>query len=458
MSLQESDRLVIFGIMGDLARKMTLPALYHLERRGLLHVPVIVTARRDMTAEEIIAHTHDCVMAVEGAVDEDIFDRLSKRITYVRGDMDDEELYSDLATVLKGSVAPTFYLEVPPEWFVTVAQMLNKQGLTDGDARLIFEKPFGTSLQTATELNQQLHAFLREEQIFRIDHYLGKEPVQDIPYLRFGNAFFEPMWNSHYVDSIMVTMAENFGVEDRGAFYDKVGAIRDVVQNHLLQLTALTAIEPPTGDLTVPRQDLFRSIPDADPAHMVRGQYIGYQDIKGVAPGSTTETFVALRIEIDSWRWGGTPVLIRAGKNLPVKATEVVVRLKKIPKVYIGGRLRQIRGYDDIVLRLGSDPGVDLAIRVKSPGEDAVEPVNLRVDFKTALGEMPEPYEVLLSDAIAGNKALFPDERTIEETWRIVQPLLDDPVPPLPYEPGSWGPEAANEIAAPYGGWREPTA
>lgn len=457
MALQEADRLVIFGITGDLAKKMTLPSLYRLERRGMLKVPVITVAFDDWTHDQLIAHARESIEAVEGQIDEVVFTRLAQRLAYVHGDFKDPALYVDLKRELGNSHAATFYLEIPPSLFVTVAQELYNADLLHGDARVVFEKPFGTSYKTAVDLNRTLHSIMREDQIFRLDHYLGKEPVQDLLYLRFANTLFEPLWDNHYVDCIMITMSEDFGVEDRGSFYDPVGTIRDVVQNHLLQVLALCTMEIPVGSIAEPRLDIFRAIPDADPAHCVRGQYAGYLDVKGVKPDSTTETFVALRLLINSWRWGGVPVFIRAGKDLPVKATEVVIRMKKLPPIFINGRLRESRWHDDIVLRLGNDPGVSLAVRVKKPGVDSVEPVQLSVDFAKALGDVPEPYEMLLTSAMAGNKSVFPDEKTVEETWRIVQPLLDLDTPPEIYEPGTWGPRAAINMTASHGGWREPT-
>lgn len=457
MALQEADRLVIFGITGDLAKKMTLPSLYRLERRGMLNVPVVTVAFDNWTLEQLINHARESIESVEGKIDEKVFTRLADRLSYVHGDFNDPKLYGKLKKALKGSHAATFYLEVPPSLFVIVAQHLYNADLLHGDARVVFEKPFGTSYETAVDLNRTLHSIMREDQIFRLDHYLGKEPVQDVLYLRFGNTMFEPTWDNHYIDCIMITMSENFGVDDRGSFYDPVGTIRDVVQNHLLQVLALVTMEVPVADIAAPRLDIFKAMPDADPAHVVRGQYAGYQEVKGVRPNSTTETFVALQLFINSWRWGGVPVFIRAGKNLPVKATEVVVRMKKLKPIYINGRVRESRWHDDIVLRLGNDPGVSLSVRVKTPGVDNLEPVQLSVDFAKALGDVPEPYELLLTSAMAGLRDLFPDEKTVEETWRIVQPILELDTPPEIYQPGTWGPKRAIDMTASHGGWREPT-
>lgn len=457
MTLQASDRLVIFGITGDLARKMTLPTLYRLERRGILRVPILAVAFDDWTHEQLVKHAHDSIEKVEGSVDEAVFARLAQRLTYCHGDFKDPALYDEIGKMIKGSVAPTYYLEIPPGLFVTVAQQLVAAGLMRGDARIVFEKPFGTSYESAVELNKTLHSIMREDQIYRLDHYLGKEPVLDLLYLRFSNTMFEPLWQNHYVDSIMITMAEDFGVADRGSFYDVVGTVRDVVQNHLLQVLALTTMEVPVSDISTPRIDIFRAMPDADPAHVVRGQYAGYQDVKGVKPDSKTETFVALKLLINSWRWSGVPVFIRAGKCLPMKATEVVIRMKKLKPIYINGRLRESHWYDDYILRLGGDAGISLSVRVKSPGEDNVEPVKLSVDFSKALGDVPEPYELLLTSAMHGDRGFFPDERTVEETWRIVEPILQMDSAPEIYEPGTWGPKAAIDMTAAHGGWRVPT-
>lgn len=456
MPLQESDQLVIFGITGDLAKKMTIPSLYRLERRGLLKVPILGVAFDDWTEEQFIKHCHESIEHVEGSVDEEVFTRLADRFSYVHGDFKDDALYQSIAKLISYSTDTTFYLEIPPSLFVVVAQKLAHAKLIQGDSRIVFEKPFGTNLDSAIQLNKDLHAIMREDQIFRLDHYLGKDQVQDILYVRFSNTIFEPLWNNHYVDCIMITMAENFGVEDRGSFYDSVGTLRDVVQNHLLQVLSMVTMEAPVDDFAIARLDLFRSIPAVNPKKVVRGQYEGYRDIKGVAADSETETFVALELEILSWRWSGVPIFIRAGKNLPVKATEAVVRMKKLPPVFINGRLRASRWHDDMVFRLGSDPGLDLSLRVKKPGLDKLEPVQLKVDFGEELGGAPEPYEVLLVAAMAGTRAFFPDEGTIEQTWKIVQPVLDSPTPVLPYKANTWGPQEAIDMTEKHGGWRDP--
>lgn len=457
MPLAASDLLVIFGITGDLAHKMTLPSLYRLERSGRLKVPIVGVAADDLTHDQFIALAHDSVTKHVKGFDEDTFARLAGRLTYVPGNFTDPDLYGRLAGAIHPHTAPTFYLEIPPKLFVAVAENLVAGGLTGGDARIVFEKPFGTSLETAVALNAKLHTLLREEQIFRIDHYLGKDPVMDLLYVRFSNTMLEPLWNHHYVNAIMITMAEDFGVEDRGSFYDAVGAVRDVVQNHLMQVLALVAMEVPVGEVADQRADLFRCVPEANLRKAVFGQYDGYLKIPGVKPDSITETFVALELSIESWRWGGIPVLIRAGKMLPVKATEVVVRLSRVPPVFIGGKVRRLKWDDDVILRLGDNPGLNMSMHVKTPGVDAVKPVQLRVDFEEALGEAPSPYEVLLLAALVGDSSRFPDERAVEETWRIVEPLLSRAEPPIVYQPGTWGPQTAIDMADRFGGWREPT-
>jgi glucose-6-phosphate 1-dehydrogenase len=379
---------------------------------------------------------------------------------YVEGDVGDAGLYGRLRGALAGAGAPVFYLATPPASFAEAAEGLATGGLVGG-ARLVVEKPFGTDLRSARELNERLTAIFPEERIFRIDHFLGKEPVQDIVYLRFANALFEPVWNREDVDSIQITLAEDFGVEGRGAFYDGVGAVRDVVQNHLLQVLALAAMEPPSGgEDAIPRRrlDVFRAMPEADPARAVRGQYEGYRRIEGVADDSDAETFVALRLEIENWRWAGVPILVRAGKRMPVTGAEVVVRLQRVPELRWGSYRLETPGTDDIVLRVGRNPGVTIGIRAKTPGREISQPVSLDLDFAEELGKPPQPYERLLNDALRGDGTLFPRFEAIEETWRIVQPLLDSPPPLEAYAPGTWGPPSAEPLAAASGGWREPQA
>jgi glucose-6-phosphate 1-dehydrogenase len=456
---ETADALVVFGITGDLARTKTLPALYDLTEQGVLTCPVIGVGRRPLRNDEMQAHARAAIEAAKGdSLSRRILERFLSRLSYVGGDALDDDLYVRLETALEGSKLPVFYLAIPPASFLESSEHLARAKLLD-DARLVVEKPFGTDLVSARELNRRLTALVPEERLYRIDHFLGKEPVQDIMYLRFSNALFEPVWSREHVDSIQVTMAEDFGVEGRGAFYDGVGALRDVVQNHLLQVLALVAMEPPAGDddaVSRHRLDVFRSMPSVDPAHSVRGQVQGYDRIEGVRPGSDTETFVALRLAIENWRWAGVPIFVRAGKNMPVAATEIVVRLQKVPELRYGRHRLEIQGYDDVVFRIGRDAGMTIALFAKTPGREDTREVSLDVSFLEELGKSPGPYERLLTDALHGDTTLFPRWDVIEETWRIVQPLLDEPPPVEKYRRGTWGPRRVANLARRHGGWREP--
>jgi glucose-6-phosphate 1-dehydrogenase len=451
-----ADVLVIFGITGDLARKMTFRSLYRLERRGLLKCPIVGVARREWSSDALHEHARSAIEGAGETVDEDVFARFANRLSMVAGGFDDADTYERLGRAIEGKHTPVFYLEVPPSLFGPVVEGLAHANLTER-ARVVVEKPFGHDLASARALNHELRSVLEEWQIFRIDHFLGKEPAMDIMFLRFANSVFEPLWNRERIQCVQITMAENFGVEDRGSFYDSVGALRDVVQNHLLQLIGLFAAEPPSlagaDGLRDKRAEVFRSIPSADPAHYVRGQYAGYRSIKGVQQDSQTETFAALRLEIDNWRWSGVPFYLRAGKALPVRATEIRVIFKRPPRLAI---TPQVFDPNELVLRIDPDPGTDLIVQAKQPGADRTRTVDLSLIFAEELGEAPEPYERLLGDAMRGDSSQFTREDGVEETWRIVQPLLDAPPPVMVYEPGSWGPPAADKLLAGHPGWRVP--
>jgi glucose-6-phosphate 1-dehydrogenase len=451
-----ADVLVIFGITGDLARKMTFRSLYRLERRRMLDCPIVGVARDEWSAAALHDHARSAIETAGETIDEEVFDRFAQRLSMVSGDFGDARTYDRVARAIEGKHTPVFYLEIPPSLFGTVVEGLAHANLT-ANARVVVEKPFGHDLASARELNKQLRNVLQEWQIFRIDHFLGKEPAMDIMFLRFANSVFEPLWNRDRIQCVQITMAENFGVEDRGSFYDPVGALRDVVQNHLLQLIGLFAAEPPSvadaDGLRDKRAEVFRAIPSIDPAHYVRGQYDGYRSIKGIQPDSQTETFAALRLEIDNWRWSGVPFFLRAGKALPVRATEIRVLFKRPPKLAITSL---IPDPNELVLRIDPNPGTDMVIQAKEPGANQTRSVDLSLIFAEELGEAPEPYERLLSDAMRGDSSQFAREDGVEETWRIVQPLLDAPPPVQPYEAGSWGPPAAAKLLSGHPKWREP--
>jgi glucose-6-phosphate 1-dehydrogenase len=452
-----ADVLAIFGISGDLAKKMTFHALYKLEERGKLDCPIVGVAIDDWDDEQLRQHARDAIGATVAEPDEDVFGRLAGRLTYVQGDYADADTFKRVGEALGEAKRPVFYLEIPPSLFATVVQGLGAAGLTE-NAHVVIEKPFGHDLESARELNSELCSVLREEQILRIDHYLGKEPVLDITYLRFANAILEPVWNREHVSHVQMTIAENFGVEERGRFYDAVGAMRDVIQNHALQVLGIVGMEPPTGNdpdsVRDKKLEFFKAMRAADPKNYVRGQYEGFLDVKDVAADSQTETFAAVELEVDNWRWSGVPFFVRAGKCLPEKVSEVSVFFKRPPRLGVGkGKTPEP---NQMTIRIEPEPGSRMRLYAKAAGEEAFQAADMEVLFEKVPGEDPEPYERLLGDAIAGNHQLFTRQSAIEETWRVVQPLLDEPGPVLPYERGTWGPEEAEKLLQGTGSWSQP--
>jgi glucose-6-phosphate 1-dehydrogenase len=457
--MEQANCLVLFGATGNLARKKLFPALYHLESRQLLNIPVVGVAINDWTDTQLIGFMREAVHEGVEDVDESHLARLAGRLHYVAGNYEDPATFQRLAAALGTGSRPVHYLAIPPDMFETLVEGLQGAGLAER-SRLVIEKPFGRDPASAEHLNAVLHRAFPEESIYRIDHFLGKESVQNLLVFRFANLLLEPVWSRHYVASVQITMAESFGVDGRGKLYEELGTVRDVVQNHLLQVVALLAMEAP-GDpsataLQNEKAKVLRAIRPVDSDNIVRGQYDGYTTEPGVDPDSRVETYVALRLDIDSLRWAGVPFFIRAGKRLPVTATEAIVELRRQPSLPFDDTTRS-PGANLIRFRLGPDDGVNIDMQTKRPGDRIVtESTILSVNYENVFGRRTDAYERLLAEAMEGDHGLFSRQDVIEEAWRIVEPALTLSGSPLSYAQGSWGPKQADRVPAGVAAWHHP--